>query len=69
MVNFSLDGAYAWRHTPDVFDEHTRQKIATLKDENGKPFASPKLLEVQMRDGKVVRIGNEFGIGRVSGTP
>jgi len=66
-VNFSLDGAYAWCHTPDVFDAHTRQKIAMLKDENGKLFASSKLLEVQMRDGKVIRIGNEFGIGHATG--
>jgi hypothetical protein len=63
-VNFSLDGAYAWCHTPDVFDAHTKKQIATLRDENGKPFGSSKLIEVQMRGGKVVRVGSEFGIGR-----
>jgi DNA-binding beta-propeller fold protein YncE len=63
-VNFSLDGAYAWCHTPDIFDARTKKQIATLKDENGKPFGSSKLIEVQMRNGKVVRVGSEFGIGR-----
>jgi DNA-binding beta-propeller fold protein YncE len=63
-VNFSLDGHYAWSHTPDIFDAHTKQKIATLRDENGKPFGSSKLIEVQMRGGKVVQISSEFGLGR-----
>lgn len=63
-VNFSLDGAYAWSHTPDVFDARTKKQIATLKDETGKPFGSSKLIEVHMRDGKVMRVGSEFGIGR-----
>jgi DNA-binding beta-propeller fold protein YncE len=63
-VNFSYDGAYAWSHTPDIFDAKTKKQIATLRDENGKPFGSSKLIEVQMRDGKVVRVGSEFGIGR-----
>jgi hypothetical protein len=63
-VNFSLDGAYAWSHTPDIFDARTKQKIATLRDESGKPFGSSKLIEVQFRAGKVVRVGSEFGIGR-----
>jgi len=63
-VNFSLDGAFAWSHTPDIFDAKTKKQIATLRDEKGKPFGSSKLIEVQMRDGKVVRVGSEFGIGR-----
>jgi len=63
-VNFSLDGAYAWSHTPDIFDARTKKKIATLSDENGKPFATSKLIEVHLRGGKVERVGSEFGIGR-----
>jgi DNA-binding beta-propeller fold protein YncE len=63
-VNFSLDGAYAWCHTPDVFDAHTKKQIATLRDETGKPVAGSKLIEVQMRNGKVVRMSSEFGLGR-----
>jgi DNA-binding beta-propeller fold protein YncE len=63
-VNFSLDGAYAWCHTPEIFDARTKKQIATLRDESGKPFGSSKLIEVQMRAGKVVRVSSEFGLGR-----
>jgi hypothetical protein len=63
-VNFSLDGKFAWCHTPDVFDAHTRQLVATLKDEQGKPVASSKLIEVHLRGGKVVGMSSEFGLGR-----
>ncbi len=63
-VCFSLDGQYVWCHTPDVFDAKTKQQIATLRDENGKPVGSSKFIEVHFRDGKVVEMGNEFGLGR-----
>ena len=63
-VNFSLDGAYAWSHAPEVFDARTRKQIATLRDEKGKVFGSSKLIEVQMRGGKVTAVSSEFGIGR-----
>ncbi len=63
-VCFSLDGQYAWSHTPDVFDARTKKLVATLKDENGNPVSSSKFIEVHFRDGKVVEMGNEFGLGR-----
>ena len=63
-VTFSLDGKIAWCHTPDVFDVKTKRKIATLKDENGNPVSSSKSIEVHFRDGEVVDMGNEFGLGR-----
>jgi len=63
-VNFSLDGKYAWCHTPDVFDAHTKKQVATLLDENGKRVGSSKLIEVHIRNGKVVRMSSEFGLGR-----
>lgn len=63
-VTFSLDGRYAWSHTPDVFDVGTKKLVATLRDENGNPVSSSKFLEIHFRDGKVVRVGNEFGLGR-----
>ena len=63
-VSFSLDGRYAWTHTPDVFDVKSRKLVATLRDENGKPVAGSKYIEVHFRDGKVVEMGNEFGLGR-----
>jgi hypothetical protein len=63
-VTFSLDGKYAWCHTPDVFDAKTKEKVATLKDEKGVPFSTSKFIEVHLKDGKVVRVGSEFGLGR-----
>ncbi len=63
-VNFSLDGHYAWCHTPDVFDARTKRQIGILRDGNGKPVGSSKLIEVQFRHGKVVRMSSEFGLGR-----
>ena len=63
-VTFSLDGKYVWTHTPDVFDAKTRKLIATLKDENGVPVSGSKYFEVHFRDGKVVEVGSEFGLGR-----
>ena len=63
-VGFSLDGRYAWSHTPDVFDVATKQQVATLKDENGQPFGSSKFIEIHFRDGKVAAMSNEFGLGR-----
>jgi DNA-binding beta-propeller fold protein YncE len=63
-VCFSLDGKYAWSHTPDVFDLKTKKLVATLKDENGTPVSSSKFIEVHVRDGKVVQMGHEFGLGR-----
>ena len=63
-VTFSLDGKYAWSHTPDVFDVKTKKLVATLRDETGEPVSGSKFVEVHLRDGKLVRIGHEFGLGR-----
>ena len=63
-VTFSLGGKYAWSHTPDVFDVKTKKLVATLRDENGKPVSGSKFIEVHFRDGKVVTMSNEFGLGR-----
>ena len=63
-VAFSLDGKYAWSHTPDVFEVKTKKLVATLRDEAGQPVSGSKFIEVHMQDGKVVRMGHEFGLGR-----
>ena len=63
-VTFSLDGRFAWTHTPDIFDAKTKKLIATLRDENGTPVSGSKYFEVHFRDGKVVEMGSEFGLGR-----
>ena len=63
-VTFSLDGRYVWCHTPDVIDARTRKIVATLMDENGKPVCGSKFIEVHLRDGEVVVMGDQFGLGR-----
>ena len=63
-VTFSLDGKYAWCHTSDVIDVKTRQVVATLKDETGAAISGSKYLEVHFRNGKVVNMGDQFGLGR-----
>jgi hypothetical protein len=63
-VSFSLDGKYAWSHAPEVFDTKTKKLVATLKDEHGNPVSGSKYIEVHFRNGKVVQIGSEFGVGR-----
>ncbi len=63
-ISFSLDGRFAWCHTPDVIEVKSRKIVATLKDENGQPVSSSKFIEVHFRNGKVVAMGDQFGLGR-----
>ena len=63
-VTFSLDGRYAYSHAPEIFDAKTKQVVGTFKDENGKPISGSKYIEIHFRDGKVVEVANEFGLGR-----
>ena len=46
------------------FDAKTKNLVASLKDESGAPVSSSKFIEVHFRDGRVVQVGNEFGLGR-----
>ena len=63
-ITFSLDGRYAWSHTPDIIDARSRKIVATLKDENGQLVSGSKFIEVHFRNGKVVAMGDQFGVGR-----
>ena len=63
-ITFSLDGRYAWCHTPDVIDTKTRQIVATLKDEQGKTVCGSKFFEAVFRDGKITAVSDQFGVGR-----
>jgi len=67
-ITFSRDGRYAYPSTGDVVDVKTRQIIAELKDEAGRPVQSEKLMEIDF-DGVVpVATGDQFGLGRVTKT-
>ncbi len=58
-ITFSLDGRFAWCHTPDVIDARTRKVVATLRDEQGHPFASSKFIEVHFRRTRPLRIRSQ----------
>jgi hypothetical protein len=47
-----------------VIDVKTRRIVTELKDEAGKSVMSEKMLEIDVRDGKPIRSGDQFGIGR-----
>ena len=66
-VAFSLDGKYAYSSSIEVIDAKTRKTAAIFKDENGKEVCSSKYVEVVFgEDGKVKRVGDRFGLGRVT---
>lgn len=64
-VTFSTKGDYAYPSTGEVIDTKTRKIVAQLKDENGQPIQSEKLLEIDF-DRIPVSNGDQFGVGRVS---
>ena len=65
-ITFSLDGRYAWCHTPDIIDTKTRRIVGTFKDEQGKSVCSSKFFEAVFQDGKVTAVGDQFGVGRAA---
>lgn len=65
-ITFSMDGRYAYPPTGEVIDVASRRVVAQLTDENGAIVQSEKLVEAFLRDGKIVRVGDQFGLGRVT---
>jgi hypothetical protein len=63
-ITFSIDGRLAFPSTGDVVEAGTKRIVATLEDEQGLHVQSEKLLEVDFVEGKAVRAGDQFGIGR-----
>jgi DNA-binding beta-propeller fold protein YncE len=63
-ITFSLDGRYAYPSTGDVIDRKTRKIVVGLRDEKGREVHSEKMVEVVFRGGEVVRVGDQFGLGR-----
>jgi DNA-binding beta-propeller fold protein YncE len=63
-VTFSLDGRLTYPSTGDVVDVATRKIVAGLTDENGTAVQSEKMLEIDIEDGRPVRAGDQFGLGR-----
>jgi hypothetical protein len=64
-VTFSIDGKLAYPSTGEVIEVATRKIVATLSDEKGRDVQSEKLLEIDFDNGKPIRNGDQFGLGRV----
>ncbi|MEZ6073332.1 MAG: hypothetical protein R3C10_24430 [Pirellulales bacterium] len=64
-VTFSIDGTLAYPSTGEVIDVASRRIVARLSDEEGREVHSEKLLEIDFADGRPVRSGDQFGLGRV----
>jgi DNA-binding beta-propeller fold protein YncE len=62
-VSFSMDGRFAYSSTGEIIDAATKKIVATLKDEAGHEVQSEKMLDIVVANGKVVRAGNQFGVG------
>jgi len=66
-VSFSMDGKFAYSSTGEIIDVATKKVIASLRDENGHEVQSEKVLDLVIENGKVVRAGNQFGVGKKHG--
>ena len=67
-VTFSMDGRYAYPSSGEVIDVKTRKILLTLQDEFYNSVASEKMVEVHIAGNKVVKAGDQFGIGRAAKT-
>jgi hypothetical protein len=67
-ITFSIDGRYAYPSTGDVIDVKTKKIVSGLRDEHGQDVQSEKLLEIDFNGSKPVRAGDQFGVGRVTGS-
>jgi DNA-binding beta-propeller fold protein YncE len=63
-ITFTLDGKHALASTGEVIDVETKKIVATLSDETGAGVHSEKLVEVIWKNGKPLRNGDQFGLGR-----
>lgn len=64
-VTFSLDGRHAYPSTGEIIDVATHKIITTLTDEHRQGVHSEKMIEVHFNGTKPVRLGDQFGLGRV----
>jgi DNA-binding beta-propeller fold protein YncE len=68
-VTFTINGDFAYPsgpklggHSTDVIDTSTYERVASIGP-------SEDLLEVDFENGRIVRVGNQFGVGRVTQAP
>ncbi len=67
-VTFSIDGQYAYPSSGEVIHTKTREVLYLLKDERYNTVSSEKMVEIFLKDGKAIRAGDQFGLGRLHAT-
>ena len=63
-ITFRMDGRHVWPSTGEIVDAKTKKIVARLTDEQGRIVQSEKVVEVGFEGGKVVRTGDQFGMGQ-----
>ena len=63
-ISFSMGGRFAFSSTGEIIDAATKKIVDELQDENGRPVQSEKMLDLTIANGRVVRAGNQFGVGK-----
>ena len=61
----SINGQYLYPETGEIIDVAARQVIGNLIGANGAYLHSRFALEVDVRDGTVIRVGDQQGVGRI----
>lgn len=64
----TIDGRYFYPETCEIIDTATKTIVGQLKGANGKPTHSRFALEIDFVNGVPVRCGDQFGVGRVTGS-
>ena len=63
-ITFSLDGRFVYPSTGDIIDAKSRAIIGALTDETGRAVQSEKMVDAIWSGGRIVRAGDQFGIGQ-----
>lgn len=63
-ITWSLDGRHVWPSTGEIIDAKTKKIVASLTDEEHRMVQSEKVVEVVFNGTKVVRTGDQFGMGQ-----
>jgi DNA-binding beta-propeller fold protein YncE len=63
-ISFTLDGRHALVSTGEIVDVKTKAIVTALADETGAAVHSEKVVEVIWKDGRPLRNGDQFGVGR-----
>ena len=64
-ITFSLDGKLAYPSTGEIIDVATKKIVTALADEKGGQVHSEKMVEIHFSGNTPVRVGDQFGLGRV----